>query len=140
MQPVKAILVSVLALGMPVVAQTPQPVDLVLVQQLHDAKLAADAATKTYNDSLASYNSALADFNAHPLPQPYSAPAKRGRGILYGMGQAGMAHAGLPTDYEIQQSNYYQALQARQLAGEQLQLQFQNLMFAKQVADNAINN
>jgi hypothetical protein len=51
-----------------------------------------------------------------------------------------MAHSGLPTDYDIQQSNYNQALQARQLAQAQVQLQYESLQFAKQVADQAVND
>jgi hypothetical protein len=32
--------------------------------------------------------------------------------MLYGMGQAGLQHVGLPTDYDIQRTNFQQALQA----------------------------
>jgi hypothetical protein len=39
--------------------------------------------------------------------------------MLYGMGQAALQHVGLPTDYDIQRSNFNQALQAGQLAVQQ---------------------
>jgi hypothetical protein len=42
-------------------------------------------------------------------------PPKGWRAMLYGAGQAGMKHSGLPTDQEIQQARCAQALAAQQL-------------------------
>jgi hypothetical protein len=54
------------------------------------------------------------------LPPAYTGPANRGGPVknaltrmLYGMGQAGLQHVGLPTDYDIQKEQFQQALQAR---------------------------
>jgi hypothetical protein len=76
------------------------------------------------------------------LPPAYQGPAQRGGPVknalmrmLYGMGQAALAHVNLPTDFDIQQANYKQALAAGQLqvqqAHEQLlaqQQQFEHQM------------
>jgi hypothetical protein len=66
------------------------------------------------------------------IPPPYSGPANRGGPVknaltrmLYGMGQAGLQHVGLPTDYQIQQTQYKQALEAAQL---QVSQQHQQLL------------
>lgn len=55
------------------------------------------------------------------LPAPYTGPPARGGAVknaltrmMYGMGQAMLQHVGLPTDYDIQRSNFQQALQAGQ--------------------------
>lgn len=70
------------------------------------------------------------------VPPPYQGPALRGgpvKNILtrmfYGMGQAAAAHVGLPTDYDIQRTQYQQAIQANDLALKQAgqQLQYQNV-------------
>jgi len=107
-------------------------------QQLQSAKQTADRTAKEYADLLAEHNNLLADYNSQSLPRPYSAPSGGfGRRFLYGMGQGAAAHAGLPTDYQIQQEQYRQALEARQLAYEQLQEQYQSLLLAKQAADQA---
>jgi hypothetical protein len=49
--------------------------------------------------------------------------------MLYGMGQAGLQHVGLPTDYQIQQTQYKQALEQGeyQLKQQQLALQQQQV-------------
>ena len=66
------------------------------------------------------------------MQQPYTVPEFRGGPVkqaltrmLYGFGQAAMHHVGLPTDYDIQQSNYKQALDTAQL---QVSQQHQQLL------------
>lgn len=69
-----------------------------------------------------------------PLPAPYQQPANRGGVVknaltrmFYGMGQGMLHHYGMPTDYDIQKTQFDQALQANELqlkqAGQALQYQ-----------------
>src|SRR5215469_710855 len=93
-----------------------------------------------------------------PSPQPtpqlpqqppfqFQEPADRGglvknvlTRMLYGMGQAGLAHVGLPTDYEIQRTQYQQALQAgqQQIAQAHEQLLQQAQQFQQQTVDTPL--
>ena len=65
------------------------------------------------------------------VPPPFQqGPAQRGGAVknaltrmLYGMGQAALQHAGLPTDYDIQRSNFEQALKQGQLQVDQAKQQ-----------------
>lgn len=67
--------------------------------------------------------------------------------MLYGMGQAGMANAGLPTDQEIQQAQCEQELAVKQLELQQKQLELerkelelkQQALAAQQAAEQAHN-
>ena len=64
--------------------------------------------------------SANAQSGCDPVPQP-----KGFRAFLYGAGQGMTAHAGLPTDQQIQQQRCQQEMQLKQLELQQRQLEMQ---------------
>lgn len=73
------------------------------------------------------------DVTSGPMPGilstgDYTQPANRGGVVknlltrmFYGMGQAGLAHVGLPTDYDMQRTAFQQSLQQNELALKQQQ-------------------